>query len=258
MEAIKLGNIFEGNVFLLTQSPHGKFQNLKAVDGRHPKKSNKNLVAPTAGTVGSVLGSGQQRYFYFSCHRWKIQFVHAKPVKKGFVRKGQKIGEIVPYKDKQGNRADHAHIAINVGGKWKTIFDYMNHEVKIKCNPALPWKSKKWEKWSTWNDRELASCEHPKTSDPCKKYKDALIEVEEELKASQNEIRTFQVQDTLKSEKVAELKQGLSKCEQVRNTQKKQWDKDREELVKRKKCLLSNLIFNLLRKKDGKVHGEDG
>jgi len=203
MASIKLGNIFEGNTFVITQAPHGKAQNYKALDCRHPMRGNKNIIAPSAGIVGAVKSIGQQRYFNFNCRSWYIQFVHCKPMLPAGtkVKKGQKIGEMVPYYNTKKQRADHCHVAVNAK-PWRVITRYLDRSINLVLSG--PFKSQQWKDWNYWNrtvgDGRLASCEpvapkppvQPTPPPPIKPDPiDELTEENERLLEENGELKEF-------------------------------------------------------------------
>lgn len=232
MKEIKLGNIFEGNIIGFTQSPHGTPNGL-AIDCRHPDKANKNIIAPTDGIVEAVLDSGQQRYFHLSCRKWKLRFVHCKPtIKAGTkVKRGQKIGELVPYYDKNRDRADHCHAVVLLAEGPRCVMIYFDRSLGIQLIGNF--KSKQWGNWDYWNknwgDRKLASCEvEPKPTpppvNPCIQYKDQIVELEKlnrdkdaTIKKQGLDIQAKKTEITILNNQVADYKKQLGTVSNLNN-----------------------------------------
>ena len=175
---------------------------------------------------------------------------------------------MVPYYNSAKVRADHCHVAIDVGGVWKTLPTYMDRSIILKQAPGLPWKSYKWQEWSTWDDRKLASCETVKPNDPCEQYKNQIAELNGKLGELETEYKKLESESAesiaklskeLKTaqDALASMTEQLSKCEQVRDTQKKQWDKCREELNGFKKSIFYILYKMLHDKKESNKNKVD-
>lgn len=242
---IKLGNIFEGNTFGLTQSPHGTPDGL-AVDGRHPDRGNKKILAPTDGVVEKVIGSGQQRYFHLSCQKWRLRFVHCKPtVKAGTkVKRGQQIGELVVYRNKAGARADHCHLVIFLINTPKCVMIYFDRAIKILL--IGPFKNKQWGSWAYWNknwgNRTLASCEKTIKHDPvAQQIKDLEKSLKEEMGHTKEQAVKYR-------EEVEAHKRALGLLNEA-NEEIETLEKDKKEWI-REKNLLNTKIAELELKVD--------
>lgn len=152
---MKIGNQLKGNRSIMSQSPHGAYQGGKAID-IVPDSSSKDILAPGPGYVSSVYGVGGQRYFYFIFSgSYRVIDVHGKPtIQPGiYVKEGDKIGELVPYFDGQGRRADHLHTAIETPNGWDYYYSYMKRSISIALIPGF--KSQHWKVWSTWADKQI-------------------------------------------------------------------------------------------------------
>lgn len=143
----KLPNIFGGSEITLTQAPHGKSQNYKAID-----VAPGPLYAPFDGCKTSkTYSSGQQSYFNLTLPDGSyLQCVHGVPVKENHeFKEGEVVGNTVPY-----SKGDHWHIAINVIDKgWDVILNYLDQSSTIKLIPGF--SSRHWSYWSTWEDLYL-------------------------------------------------------------------------------------------------------
>lgn len=139
----KLGNIFHGNTFRITQSPHGKLQANTSFDCTGPN-GDLRVIAPTGysyWTIERVYGSGTQRGFHLVSPNRKasILYHHAHPYKTGKVYPNQEIGKSAWH---------HIHASIKVNGKWHWLTDYFRRDLTLTTSWAG--KNSKWAKWSTY------------------------------------------------------------------------------------------------------------
>lgn len=142
---MKLSTFTDKPFLILTQSPHGANQDYKAIDFGH-----LSGVAPAEGFIKYYYPqkNTQQNYFAFGKDNWYIQVVHTNPL--------AGVGQIV-YKGKGLWRSTwhHAHIALNVEGKWYYILaaiDWTKTKVYwLKEGQSHP----VWTKQSTYGSIEL-------------------------------------------------------------------------------------------------------
>lgn len=145
---MKLGNFFVGNVFTISQSPHGALQGGKAIDAV-PTSGNR-LVAPCDMEIYYRKNDlGHQSYSYARGDGWKIIFVHAIIEKSGFVKRGEDIGHLA------SGGALHLHTAIEVNGAWDVVLNYMDRTVQLALTTGF--SSQHWKSWSSWKNLNLGN-----------------------------------------------------------------------------------------------------
>lgn len=143
---MKLGNFFTGNVFTITQSPHGALQGGKAIDC--VPTSGTRVIAPCDMEIYYRKNDlGHQSYSYARGTGFRIIFVHAIIEKTGFVKRGTDIGYLAT------GGALHLHTAIEVNGVWDTVLNYMERTIELRL--ASGFSSQHWKSWSTWKDLSL-------------------------------------------------------------------------------------------------------
>lgn len=143
---MKLGNFFTGNVFTITQSPHGALQGGKAIDC--VPTSGTRVIAPCDMEIYYRKNDlGHQSYSYARGTGFRIIFVHAIIEKTGFVKRGTDIGYLA------SGGALHLHTAIEVNGVWDTVLNYMERTIELRL--ASGFSSQHWKSWSTWKDLTL-------------------------------------------------------------------------------------------------------
>lgn len=143
---MKLGNFFTGNVFTITQSPHGALQGGKAIDC--VPISGTRVIAPCDMEIYYRKNDlGHQSYSYARGNGFRIIFVHAILEKTGFVKRGTDIGYLA------SGGALHLHTAIEVNGVWDTVLNYMERTIELRL--ASGFSSQHWKSWTTWKDLTL-------------------------------------------------------------------------------------------------------
>lgn len=147
----KLGNIFAGNIFRITQSPHGAAQDGRALDCTSGV-GNMSLIAPCDVEVKAQrIDASGNPYFEIFNNNFKIQLVHCVlKVTPGIYAKGKRIGTYEYAGDKY---PDHCHVAVQLSGKWYTYLDFLERNVQLTLAPGF--KSQHWKNWNTWPDRQL-------------------------------------------------------------------------------------------------------
>lgn len=146
---MKLGNFFTGNVFTISQSPHGSTQNGKAIDAV-PTSGNR-LIAPCDMTIYYRANNlGHQSYSYARGDGFtRLVLVHCIVEKSGFVKRGTDIGYLA------SGGPVHLHTAIEVNGAWDVVLNYMDRTVQLVLTTGF--SSQHWKSWSTWKDLTLGS-----------------------------------------------------------------------------------------------------
>lgn len=141
---MKLTTFQGSNTLIITNTAHGANQNNCAFDFGWKGVGSpvtKKLYAPCDGEVlyNKIQPDGDQ-YFNFGTKDFYIQFVHDKPLRMGSFKRGELLGESIK---------DHHHVAINVGGGWHWIFDYMDRNTNLYFW-NYPNQNNKWAKWSSY------------------------------------------------------------------------------------------------------------
>jgi len=155
---MKFNNIYPDNIFKLTQSSHGKYQNYKAID---TIKANEAIVPfgdnheVLTFSVGKRGGVGSQSWFNLvnSTGKYYLQIVHGTPYKNQ-VKSGDPLGRCTI-------KNNHFHIAIYVLGTWDILLNYIKQTNQIVLI-GKPWNPK-WGRWSTYPDKTLPTI--PNTTD---------------------------------------------------------------------------------------------
>lgn len=144
----KLGNIFKGNKIVITQSPHGSWQNYKSMDLINYESFD--LIAPIDGEIPSkgIYQAGFQSGFHFVFGDYDILFHHCNVKRAGFFKKGEVIGN---WMHKSGDL--HVHTAIRVGGVWDVLLSYMDRDLQLLPTTGKP--KNKWHKWPTYPDKYI-------------------------------------------------------------------------------------------------------
>lgn len=143
---MKLGNFFVGNVFTISQSPHGSVQNGKAIDA--VPVSGTRVIAPCDMEIYYRKNDlGHQSYSYARGDGWKMVFVHCIIEKQGHVKKGTDIGYL------HTGGPVHLHVAIEVNGVWDVVLNYMDRSIQLALTAGF--SSTHWKSWSTWKDLQL-------------------------------------------------------------------------------------------------------
>lgn len=149
---MKLGNFFTGNVFTISQSPHGTAQNGKAIDA--VPTSGTRVIAPCDMEIYYRKNDlGHQSYSYARGDGWKMVFVHCIIEKQGHVKKGTDIGYL------HTGGAVHLHVAIEVNGVWDVVLNYMDRNIQLALTSGF--SSQHWKSWSTWKDLQLNPITNP-------------------------------------------------------------------------------------------------
>lgn len=146
---MKLGNFFVGNVFTISQSPHGVNQNGKAIDA--VPTSGTRVIAPCDMDIYYRANNlGHQSYSYARGEGFsRLVLVHCIIEKAGFVKKGTDIGYLA------SGGAVHLHTAIEVNGAWDVVLNYMDRSIQLALTPGFT--SHHWKFWSTWKDLTLGN-----------------------------------------------------------------------------------------------------
>lgn len=146
---MKLGNFFVGNVFTISQSPHGSTQNGKAIDAV-PTSGNR-LIAPCDMNIYYRANNlGHQSYSYARGDGFtRLVLVHCIVEKSGFVKRGTDIGYLA------SGGPVHLHTAIEVNGAWDVVLNYMDRTVQLALTSGF--SSQHWKSWSTWKDLNLGT-----------------------------------------------------------------------------------------------------
>jgi len=156
---MKLGNLIQGNVLVLTQRTHGVNQNNHALDISSRFGAG---IAPAEGRfLSEYKGSGatdDDDAFLWGKPEdgWVIQFTHSRCINRGNVTRGTRLFDTT---------TNHYHIALMEnpkawagglpkGGTWRVIIDYMDRSL------GLGWltpsgKHPVWTSWGTYTDRHL-------------------------------------------------------------------------------------------------------
>lgn len=143
---MKLGNFFAGNVFTISQSPHGSVQNGKAIDA--VPVSGTRVIAPCDMEIYYRKNDlGHQSYSYARGDGWKMVFVHCSIEKQGHVKKGTDIGYL------HTGGPVHLHVAIEVNGVWDVVLNYMDRSIQLALTAGF--SSQHWKSWTTWKDLNL-------------------------------------------------------------------------------------------------------
>lgn len=157
----KLGNIFEGDSIVVSNSPHGVLQNGKAMD--LVSYTSYHIIAPIDGVITGIYKNGTyDGGFHFIFGDYDILFHHCQVKRTGQFKKGQVIGTFL---FKEG--VPHVHTAIRVGGVWGLLLDYVDRNIKLL--PEKGGKVTKWTNWSTYegkyiilgNDTEMVYPQYP-------------------------------------------------------------------------------------------------
>lgn len=143
---MKLSSPFEGSTIVLTQSPHGAYQNGQAIDC--VPLYGYRVKAPCDMEIYYRKNDlGFQSYSYARDENWRIVFVHCIIEKGGKVKRGEDIGYL------HNGGAVHLHYAIEVNGVWENPLNYTDRSVKLTLSGDF--KSDKWRHWSTYPDKQL-------------------------------------------------------------------------------------------------------
>lgn len=149
---MKLGNFFVGNVFRISQSPHGTVQNGKAIDA--VPASGTRVIAPCDMEIYYRKNDlGHQSYSYARGDGWKMVLVHCIIEKQGHVKKGTDIGYL------HTGGPVHLHVAIEVNGVWDVVLNYMDRNIQLELTSGF--SSQHWKSWSTWKDLQLNPITNP-------------------------------------------------------------------------------------------------
>lgn len=140
---MKLGNIFKGNVFIITQTNHSFDSAIDAVGHTH------DIYAPCDLKLGKQLHDGRTPYFEAWNSRFMLRFVHCRVTKSGLVRKGEIIGT---WKVPNDPFADHVHIALQINGRWANFMEYLDRRIKLEPGHGV---NRRFAKWSSWADKQL-------------------------------------------------------------------------------------------------------
>lgn len=126
----ELGNLVSGSTLIISQGPHGRYQNGKSIDIAHLR-----LVAPTDGSIEKAQihkyanPNSHLSWFDFTGPGYVMRVVHAYPLRLGSVKKGEVIAVSAWH---------HFHIAILVGGKWYVILCFMDRDkIVLKGVPGV-------------------------------------------------------------------------------------------------------------------------
>lgn len=159
---MKLSSPFLGNTIVITQSPHGAYQNGQAIDC--VPVSGDRVIAPCDMDIYYRKNDlGYQSYSYARDANWKIVFVHCIIEKSGRVKRGEDIG----YLHKGG--AIHLHYSIEVAGTWENPLNYTDRSVKLTLSGNFT--SQKWKDWNTYPNKQLL----PITNNPPMAITDANL-----------------------------------------------------------------------------------
>lgn len=134
---MKLASFSDKPFLIINQSPHGVYQNNKAMDFGCVRGN-----APADGKIvyNKPQKNPQQSYFSFGQDGWAIQFVHSKPTKA--------VGNIVKRGVALWNTTwHHTHAAIDVNGKWNTILSC------IDWNTVPVYWLKEGQKHPVWTNK---------------------------------------------------------------------------------------------------------
>lgn len=144
---MKLGNFFVGNIFTISQSPHGTLQGGKAIDA--VPTSGTRLIAPCDMDIYYRANNlGHQSYSYARGEGFtRLVLVHCIIEKSGFVKRGTDIGYLAT------GGAIHLHTAIEVNGAWDVVLNYMDRSINLALTGGFT--SQHWKSWSTWKDLTL-------------------------------------------------------------------------------------------------------
>lgn len=158
---MKLGNFFVGNVFRISQSPHGTAQNGKAIDA--VPASGTRVIAPCDMEIYYRKNDlGHQSYSYARGDGWKMVLVHCIIEKQGHVKKGTDIGYL------HTGGPVHLHVAIEVNGVWDVVLNYMDRNIQLELTSGF--SSQHWKSWSTWKDLQLNPITNPNWCIPRTSY----------------------------------------------------------------------------------------
>lgn len=135
------------NGFTVWQSPHGPFQNKKAVDLSGMGKDEFSVFMVGNGYVSGVVNwLGKQSWFNvegeINGHQYFAQYVHAKPIypKGTKLKRGQKVGEMVMVPP------IHLHFGIKIDGKWVVYLNYVDQDAN-----KIRWGYNESNIWGTWD-----------------------------------------------------------------------------------------------------------
>jgi archaellum component FlaC len=144
---MKLGNFFVGNVFTISQSPHGSLQGGKAIDA--VPTTGVRVIAPCDMDIYYRANSlGHQSYSYARGEGFtRLVLVHCIIEKSGNVKRGEDIGYLAT------GGAVHLHTAIEVNGAWDCVLNYMDRSINLVLTSGF--SSQHWKSWSTWKDLTL-------------------------------------------------------------------------------------------------------
>jgi len=146
----KLPHFFDQNPLVISQSPHtqewgGKYYPDCAIDFAY----TGNFYAPLDGVVktwGNSASLGRQAYFtfHFANGFWLI-VVHAKPLKVGNVKQGEKVGVCTWH---------HYHITlVTKEGKFENVLEYLDRNRKLVLTKDFKQEEQFWADWKTYPDK---------------------------------------------------------------------------------------------------------
>ena len=148
---MKLSNFFVGNVFTITQSPHGVNTGGKSIDAV-PTSGNRVLAPCDMDIYMRYNNLGSASYSYARGDGFVLEFVHMIVEKSGFVKEGTDIGYLCPTIPKV--HVMHLHVTVKVNGVWDIVLNYMKQTIQLALSG--PFTSQHWKSWSTWKDLTLA------------------------------------------------------------------------------------------------------
>lgn len=142
---MKFESFSDKSYLILSQSPHGSYQDGKAIDFAHlsgnaPAKGKVNYFKPQGNT--------RQNYFGFGQDGWELQAVHSNPMKSvgSIIEKGQAMWRTTWH---------HLHLTLKFNGKWYYVLSALDwNKVKVywlKYGQSHP----VWTKQSTYGSLEL-------------------------------------------------------------------------------------------------------
>lgn len=147
---MKLSNFFVGNVFTITQSPHGVNTGGKSIDAV-PTSGNRVLAPCDMDIYMRYNNLGSASYSYARGDGFVLEFVHMIVEKSGFVKEGTDIGYLCPTIPKV--HVMHLHVTVKVNGVWDIVLNYMKQTIQLALSG--PFTSQHWKSWSTWKDLTL-------------------------------------------------------------------------------------------------------
>lgn len=186
---MKLSNFFVGNIFTISQSPHGSLQGGKAIDC--VPTTGVRLIAPCDMDIYYRANNlGHQSYSYARGDGFsRLVLVHCIIEKSGFVKRGQDIGYLAT------GGAVHLHTAIEVNGAWDCVLNYMDRSIKLALTSGFT--SQHWKSWATWKDLTLG-----------KNTVEILKQTYEEAKSGFNDLFGFFEAHNIRADLAKHVKDG--------------------------------------------------